>query len=73
MKHILNRRLHDNHKHGDSECWYFVTVEFEMVHIYLKIHILRGKYYKYLGIYIEFCKNGELRFIMILCIKKIFK
>ena len=31
MKHILNHRLHDNHKHGDSECRYFVTVEFEMV------------------------------------------
>ena len=40
MKHILNHRLHDNHKHGDSECRYFVTVEFEMVDIYLKIHIL---------------------------------
>ena len=39
MKHILNHRLHDNRKDGDSECRYFVTVEFEMVDIYLKIHI----------------------------------
>ena len=39
MKHILNHRLHDNHKHGDSECWYFVAVEFEMIYIYLKIQI----------------------------------
>ena len=31
MKHILNHRLHDNRKDGDSECGYFVTVEFEMV------------------------------------------
>ena len=40
MKHILNHRLHDNRKDGDSECRYFVTVEFEMVDIYLKNHIL---------------------------------
>ena len=44
MKHILNHRLHDNHKHGDSECRYFVTVEFEMVDIYLKIHILSHRF-----------------------------
>ena len=40
MKHILNHRLHDNRKDGDSECRYFVTFEFEMVDIYSKIHIL---------------------------------